>query len=53
MPRGDRRAFGFAATYFFFWARALMADRMDSGPRDLHRPDGIQRLPSVHVTCKR
>ena len=31
----------------------LIDDRVDSGPRDLRRPDGIQRLPCVHVACKR
>ena len=28
-------------------------DRVDSGPRDLRRPDRIGRLPCVHVACKR
>ena len=34
-------------------ARALIYDRVDFGPRDLRRLDGIQRLLSVHVACKR
>ena len=39
------------ATYSGFCARALINDRVDSGPRDLHRPDWIRRLRCRHVTC--
>ena len=31
----------------------LIDDRVDSGPRDLRRPDRIRRLPCVHIACKR
>ena len=31
----------------------LFDDRVDSGPRDLRRPDRIQRLQCRHVACKR